>query len=84
MKRPLLVILVVACNSGAPEPSRAGPDGGPGVRSASTPRPVRGLREARRWQALAVPVAFAHDGVGWIGADDRELPSALKAAVNSG
>lgn len=42
-------------------------------REGSAPRPVRGLKQVARYDRLAVPVAFAHDGKRWIGAVDQQL-----------
>jgi len=63
-----VAVLVVGCGSdgGAPAASAT-------PREGSSPRPVRGLKQVARYDRLAVPVAFAHDGKRWIGAVDREL-----------
>ena len=42
-------------------------------REGSAPRPARGLKQVARYDRLAVPVAFTHDGRGWIGAVDQQL-----------
>lgn len=63
-----LVVLVVGCGDGGLAPSA-----GATPQDGSAPRPVRGLKQVGRYDRLAVPVAFTHDGRGWIGAVDHEL-----------
>lgn len=63
-----LALLVVGCGGDGLAPTV-----GATPRDGSSPRPVRGLKQVARYDRLAVPVAFAHDGKRWIGAVDREL-----------
>lgn len=63
-----LAVLVVGCGDGGLAPSV-----GATPQEGSAPRPVRGLTQVARYDRLAVPVAFAHDGKRWIGAVDHEL-----------
>ncbi len=63
-----LAVLVVGCGDGGTAPSA-----GATPREGSSRRPVRGLKQVARYDRLAVPVAFAHDGKRWIGAVEHEL-----------
>lgn len=70
MKTPWIAVALVltACaGDGLSSPANATP------RDGSAPRPVRGLKQVARYDRLAVPVAFAHDGKRWIGAVDQQL-----------
>ncbi|MEZ4399215.1 MAG: hypothetical protein R3B06_04305 [Kofleriaceae bacterium] len=58
MRSYVLALALAACGTGGPAP---------GPSTAAGPRPVRSLVQVARYPRLAVPVAFAGDGVGWVG-----------------
>lgn len=62
--RWLALILALAACADGPSSAAARPGG---------PRPVKRLVLAATYHRLAVPVAFTHDGRGWIGGVDHDL-----------
>jgi hypothetical protein len=67
-----LAVALAACEGGLPA-SSAEPADASGAAKPAKPAPTRTLREVGRWQGIATPVAFAHDGRRWLAAIDRGL-----------
>lgn len=66
-----IAIALGACDG--PVASPAGVEPATVPKATSPASPDAPFVEDARWQKLAVPIAFTHDGRRWVGGDEREL-----------